>query len=231
MIDTHCHLLPGLDDGAHSMDESIAMAEYAVANGITAIVATPHVLTNFNPPRKLREVTVQKLQKKLDQRNIPLRVYCGCEVALRGENFQSLDDTLNLVDSKVILIEPPWQDQGLPMDSILFDLQMRGFKPVIAHPERYEYLSIDVLRRWVERGALLQLTTPGILGHWQGTSAERSRTLLREGLVFLISTDAHGATGRVPALREAVKQAEEWCGISQRALVDENPKKLLGIEA
>jgi protein-tyrosine phosphatase len=221
VIDLHCHLLPGIDDGAPDIATSVAMARAAVDGGVEAVVATPHVSGAYpNDPRKFAALREQ-MQGALDAAGVPLRVHGGAEIAVT--ELDSLDDEAlgrcTLGEGRYILLEPPLNAPAPFLENMTFSLERRGFRILLAHPERIVWFQRDVerLQRLVDKGALCSVTAGSISGRFGGPVKKFTLELFRRGLVHNIASDAHDAKRRSPALQPALEAAtaalpglEEW---------------------
>jgi protein-tyrosine phosphatase len=205
LIDLHCHILSGLDDGPAELEESLAMARVAVENGIETIVATPHVREDYPFPPEEIEPRVGELNAALGREGIELEVVAGAEVALSA--LETLDsatlERLCLGDGPYLLVESPYTDVTELLETGLFDLQMARLKPVLAHPERSPSFQRDPerLRRLVDQGMMTSVTAGSIAGRFGGGIRKLSGEMLREGLVHNIASDGHDARRRPPVLR------------------------------
>ena len=216
-VDLHCHLLPGLDDGASGWDEAQRMAEMAVADGIATIVATPHQLGGFakNDAATVR-LQVVRLQELLEKRKIPLRVLAGGDVRIEPELVGKLQDggALSLADRRRhVLLELP-HEIYTPLDRLLGELKAVGIAGILSHPERNQGLlnQPDVLPRLVDRGCLLQITAGSLTGMFGSRSRRFAETLIQQGLVHFVSTDAHGLGSRPPLLSPAFARVADLVG-------------------
>ena len=217
LIDLHTHILPGVDDGAADPTAALDMARLAAADGIARLLATPHAL-RLDGGIDAAEVQgrVRTLQVAVAAAGLPLTVGYGAEMPLIAALPRQIDagSYLSLNGSRYLLIEPPYY--GLPGDweNLLWQVQMRGLTPVLAHPERHPQLAGDLkrLRRVVERGCLLQITSGSLEGLFGGQAQAAARRLLRESLVHLLASDAHNATSRPPHVAKAVALAAEIIG-------------------
>ena len=234
LVDIHCHLLPGLDDGAAGWDESLAMARAAVDDGIGTIIATPHQLGN--PEHVCGEVIrsgTGQLQRLVARHGLPLRVLPGADVRIEPGMVQQLCDgeVLSLGDHRRhVLLELP-HELFFPIDTVLAQLRGRGFVGILSHPERNAGIQNEpgIVRRLVEAGCLMQLTAASITGGF-GQGIERfSRQLLKQGLVHFVATDAHGMKSRRPLMRRAYERirrlvgselAEELCRTNPAAVAE-----------
>lgn len=216
-VDIHCHLLPGLDDGPSVLDEALDMAEMAVADGIGTIIATPHQLGNFakNAGTTIR-LAADKFQQLLDQRRVPLRVLPGADVRIEPDLVRKIrsGEVLTLGDRRRhVLLELP-HDVYVPLDRLLSELKAAGVIGVLSHPERNRGLLNQpaVLRPLVERGCLLQVTAASLIGSFGSVVQTFSESLIAQGLVHFVSTDAHGTNVRPPMLRAAFQRVIELSG-------------------
>src|SRR3989454_10737106 len=201
MIDTHLHILPGVDDGPETMQESLTLAQMLVQEGIQAAIATPHYNDEF-PQRSVAEIRerVYYLQQELDRYGIPLRLFAGHEALIKAGLLEDIQNgrlaTLN--GSSYLLLEL-WNSTWLPeTERVIFSLRAYGIIPIIAHPERYRAIQQDPgrLRALVQQGTLAQMTASSLIG-WQGNTIRRcAETLLKKGLIHCIASDAHGLRRR-----------------------------------
>lgn len=211
MIDIHCHLLPAVDDGPGTVEQTIEMARRAVEEGVTAIVVTPHA---FHPQFETEDLNVQEaaatLQNVLHQEGIKLDIYPGQEIRVFGDLVQALEDgeALSLAGSRYVLVEFPSDTVPAYAEQLFFRLQAEGYTPVIAHPERNKELATNPKRLmdFVSSGALSQVTTSSLTGEFGQNVKEIAFVFLRNGLSQLVASDAH-STGRRTFYWGAAKQA------------------------
>jgi len=201
VVDIHCHILPGLDDGSPDMTTSIAMARLATAAGISTVIGTPHWIEDEHEtdPVQTRQITAD-LQAELNSRAIPLTVLPGNEVLICPDlpDRVKKGDVLTLADRGThLLLELTYEDLPTYVDDVMFKLQLQGITPVLAHVERYSYVRSDwhVLDRWVQHGCLAQVNASSLDG---GRGDDFAQDLMDRGLVACTATDAHDATLRVP---------------------------------
>jgi protein-tyrosine phosphatase len=216
-VDIHCHLLPDLDDGAAGLDDALAMAEMAVADGIGTIVATPHQLGNHakNSGEMIRAAAV-RFQRFLDGRRVPLRVLPGADVRIEPDLLQKIrrGEVLTLADRRRhVLLELP-HDVYLPLDRLLAELASAGLAGILSHPERNVGIlkRPGVLRRLVEQGCLMQVTAGSLTGAFGPEIQKFTESLIQQGIVHIVSTDAHGTKTRPPVLRPAFERVAELAG-------------------
>jgi protein-tyrosine phosphatase len=232
MIDLHCHVLPGVDDGARSLDEALSMARIAVADGIQRLVATPHQIGWDGAKCRAIAAQVENLQRELNTCGIPLTLASGVEMYLVLDLLQESGNerahTLNR--SRYILLELPLTDYPLYTDEVIFALQLRGLVPILAHPERNAAIQDDPNRmlRLVERGVLGQLTASGLLDSADRRIRLTAERLLERGLAHVLATDGHDAAQSAPRLAEGVRAAARIVGRERAvAMVTEIPEAIL----
>jgi protein-tyrosine phosphatase len=213
VIDLHSHLLPGIDDGAPDLAASVAMGRAAVEGGVEAIVATPHVSRTYpNDPGGLA-ARVAELQTALDEAGVALRVHKGAELshALLTELTDEALRACTIGDGDYILLEPPLTGPAPVIDRMASDLQSRGFKVVIAHPERIAAFQrrIEMVETLVEQGCVTSVTAGSLAGRFGGGVKRFTEELFARGLVHNLASDAHDAEFRSPALRPVLDAAVE----------------------
>jgi protein-tyrosine phosphatase len=210
-IDIHCHLLPGLDDGAACMEDALEMAALAHGDGIEIVIATPHADHQYEAlPFAVLESRIQELQTALDQAGNPLRVLPGADVHICESLARKVQDRqiMTLADTgRHLLLELP-HEIFFPFDDLLLDLEAIGTQTILSHPERNKGIQADreVLWPLVERGCLMQITAGSILGEFGPTAETLSAEMLAHRLVHFVATDAHSPRKRKPLLSEAWKQ-------------------------
>jgi protein-tyrosine phosphatase len=211
VIDLHAHLLPGIDDGAPDLAASVAMARAAVAGGVEAIVATPHVnLTYGNDPLSF-EARVAQVQAALDRDGVALRIHTGAEVShavLRSLSDEALR-ACGLGGGTFVLFEPALTGPIPFIDRMVDEVQQRGYKVLLAHPERIHafHRNVELLEKLVDLGCLTSVTAGSVGGQFGGTVKRFTRELFARGLVHNLASDAHDAEHRSPALRATLDEA------------------------
>lgn len=213
MFDIHCHMLPDLDDGADDLEESLLMAKQAVDDGIEGVIVTPHHRNGrFDTERLLIESKVEYIRLALQQHNIPLQVKAGQEIRYYKYLVNDLvnGNILSLGHSRYILIELPFYSCPDDLDELLFELLLRNYIPVIAHPERNAELlrDPDKLLRFVEAGVCTQVNSDSVLGLRGKRIQQYVLSMCKRSLVHCVASDAHGATRRVFNLKAAYSLIE-----------------------
>jgi protein-tyrosine phosphatase len=219
MIDTHLHILPGVDDGPDTLEEALALAQVLVEEGISSAIATPHYNDEF-PRRSASEIQarVHDMQHALNRNGIPLRLFPGHEALIKPGLLEDIQTgrlaTLN--GSRYLLLEL-WNNEWLPeTERVIFELRAAGIVPVIAHPERYRAIQRDPSRLATlqRQGVLAQLTASSLIG-MQGRATRRcAEALLKKGLIHCIASDAHGLHRRAPEVVHGLQCAAKLIGKS-----------------
>jgi protein-tyrosine phosphatase len=230
MIDIHCHILPNADDGADRLEDSFDMARAAVKEGIRTIVATPHHQNGrYNNPKNDVIKSVEKLNHELQQRDIPLTVLPGQEVRLYGELLEDLENGEIVPVGQYILIEFPPNHIPSFAEQLLFDVQTRGYVPLIVHPERNQVFveQPDRLYRFVKNGACTQITASSIIGKFNKNTQKFCKQLIESNLTHLIASDAHNTTSRGFYLKDAYDYIDHQFGIDYVYMFRENAQQLI----
>lgn len=230
MVDLHCHILPGLDDGPTTIEESMAMAESAIADGITHVVATPHSSNeyhfDFTKVRGLRD----ELQAKIGSR---LKLATGCDFHLNPENVKSLREDASrycINQRDYLLVE--FNEVSIPpaIDQTLHEMQLAGLRLIVTHPERNSILRTrpERLKKWVQQGCFAQVTGGSLTGVFGPTAQNVALRWIGEGLIHFVASDAHNTQRRPLQLQPAYDVIVERFGEQKaRALFIENPMAAL----
>lgn len=205
MIDLHCHMLPGIDDGAPDLAMALAMARASVADGVTIVACTPHILPGLyhNSGPQIRLATEQ-LQRTLYEEGIELRLVTGADnhmVPNFGTGVQS-GHLLALADSRYVLVEPPHHAPPPRLEEFFFGLMVAGFVPILTHPERLKWIEshFDCVQRLAHAGVWMQVTASSLTGSFGRSPKYWSERMLDEGLVHILASDAHDTQRRPPNL-------------------------------
>jgi protein-tyrosine phosphatase len=200
MIDLHCHILPGVDDGPVSLDEALWLARFCVSDGITHVVATPHCHRHLRLLRADVLPHVARFTEALRREGIALLVLPGSEIQLTNVAAYRADYESGVYchlgdDPAFTLLEFPWQERLVPEGAAgqVAWLRQRGTTPIVAHPERHSYFRDDPdrLSALTEAGAWLQITVDSLLGNHGPLSREAAEDFLRTYPVAVLATDAH----------------------------------------
>jgi protein-tyrosine phosphatase len=232
MIDIHCHLLPAIDDGAKSWDVTLEMCRMAAADGITHIVATPHANFEYRYDRAAHLALLNEVRSRISDIGLNLQLTLGCDFHLSFENIEDAvahPERYAIGDTRYMLVELSEYTIFHVTDSI-FRLRSAGLEPILTHPERNPVLlkKPELVKDYVYAGALVQLTANSLTGFWGKYSQKMSESLLQQGLVHFIASDAHGIKGRPPLLSKARNVAANIVGeAAATRLVEDNPAAIL----
>jgi protein-tyrosine phosphatase len=208
VIDLHCHMLPGIDDGSPDLAMSLAMAEMAVADGITVTACTPHILPGVyaNTGAALAQA-VEALTQALNEADIPLAVTTGADVHVAPNLLGDIraGKVLTLGGSRYLLLEPPHHVLPPRLEDLAFGLAAGGIVPIVTHPERLKWIEThyELVQRMAARGILMQVTAGSILGKFGSRARYWAERMLDEGIVDILASDAHDVMRRPPLLSEA----------------------------
>ncbi|WP_040952403.1 tyrosine-protein phosphatase [Gorillibacterium massiliense] len=231
MFDIHTHILPGVDDGAQNLDESLDLARAAVAEGITGLIATPHHQNGrYWNDAAFVTAAVSVLQEIFREKEIPLNLQAGQEIRVYPELLDDLaaGKLLTLGNSPYLLIEFPTANVPHYVSELFYELCLLGKIPVIAHPERNTELANhpDRLKKLIDLGAYAQVTSHSINGGFGRTVQTISLKMLRSNLVHLVSSDAHHIDMRHFALQEAYWRVQKELGREKCQHMKNNAEKI-----
>jgi protein-tyrosine phosphatase len=243
VIDLHCHILPGIDDGAGDLSVSLTMAEAAVTQGVTVLACTPHILPGLyhNDGPAIREAT-RALQDMLDQNGIPLRLVTGADVHMAPNFLAGLrsGQLLSIADSRYVLVEPPHHTAPPQLEDFFFNLTVAGYVPVLTHPERLSWVPsrYETIKKLVRMGVWMQITAGSFTGAFGRNALYWAEKMLDDGCVHLVASDAHDVERRpvnlaagYECLAKRVGADEAQCLVLTRPLAilkDEAPSSVPG---
>ena len=235
MIDLHCHILPGLDDGSERLEESIEMARAAEEDGIEKIVATPHLFRDNLDYEDLSIIEEKKdeLNQALRTNNIKVEILAGAEVNISHHLLEQIRENrsyLTLHQSSYMFVEFPPDHVFSGVKELFFELMSEGITPIIAHPERNSVFihHPGSLYELLQMGALAQANSGSFLGSYGSTVESAVLRLLQLNMIQFIGSDGHNSRSKAPRLSEAVKIAASLIGEERaKALVKENPQAVL----
>lgn len=207
-VDIHSHLLPGLDDGAQTMVDSLELLQRFEALGYQKVYTTPHIMSDFyrNTPAGIRK-KLEELQQAAKEENIQVAIEAAAEYYLDELFFDQLDRPGELLTfgDNYILFETGFINQPAILLEALFKIQSQGLKPVFAHPERYAYLqgNYRMAAELAERGALLQININSLVGYYSPMAKKTAEKLIDDGLVSFVGSDMHNSK-HMEALHDAI---------------------------
>lgn len=231
MIDIHCHILPGIDDGPPDIETGLRMARMAADDGITHIVASPHYSYGERPSAADIKEALQRFSGRIKEQGIAITVVQGADIRLTFELLRGLGsrDIFTINSSRYFLLELP--DLMPPnVGTFIFRARAEGYIPVITHPERnYSLLmSTEKLLGLRDSGALFQVTAMSITGEFGEQIQNYSMMMLRNGYVDFVATDAHNTDYRVPILSGAYREVSELLGDARsRSIFFDNPEAVI----
>lgn len=231
MIDIHCHILPEIDDGARDVYDTLEMALMAVNSGIKAIVATPHCNVPWNEPNyyghTYREA-LRKARNAIEQERMPIKILSGMEVFVTFDLPDLIRDgkILTLNHSDYLLTEFDFSEDPEFVDIMVERLREMGIRPIIAHPERYDFIKEDITaaKRLVNAGCILQINKGSLLGKYGNRSEKAAFELVKNKLAGVVASDAHSPTARTPYMLEARRAIKDICDTKE--LFEINPFKI-----
>jgi protein-tyrosine phosphatase len=211
VIDLHCHVLPGIDDGPRTIEDSVALARAAVAAGTRTIVATSHVSWEYPNRADTLAQLVAELGRRLSDEGLALEIRAGAEIAMTRLPDTPADELsrLTLGGSRWLLVEPPFTLASTGLDVLVADLHDRGYRVVLAHPERCPAFHRDraMLETLVGSGALGSVTAGSLAGRFGKAVRRFSLELMRDGLVHNVASDAHDDSHRPPTIAAELERA------------------------
>lgn len=237
MIDLHCHILPGIDDGAPDLKTALAMARVAVRDQITTVACTPHIYPGLyqNTVAGIQSA-IKQLRQDLAEAEIELELVMGADIQIVPDLRRKLQSgevpTLN--SSRYFLFEPPHHVCPPQFAELAFSLLAYGYVPIVTHPERLTWIGdhYDLFVDLALKGVWMQVTAGSLAGRFGRTARYWGERMLDEGLVHLLATDAHGVERRPPLLSEGAAVAEKWVGAGEvHYLVEGRPRAVLADEA
>lgn len=234
MIDIHCHILPDIDDGASGMDETVEMARMAWRSGVTDIIATPHFRGEPEGLEQIERIRRRYAQavEALKRAGVELRLHRGAEILCLPQTWELAQrkQLPTLGDTDYVLVEFYFDEEFEQMDQMLSQIHQCGYRPVVAHPERYEAIQRQpyLLEKWVHRGYVIQLNKGSVLGKFGEKPSRTADAILSMGMAHLFATDAHSCHQRTPHMEELAAWAAECCTEQcAHILLEENPSRLL----
>lgn len=234
MIDLHCHILPGVDDGPKTLVEAIAMCRAAAEDGCRAMVATPHQRRGpwWNSDREALSVLARDLQAAVGPE---IKILAGGEVHVDSDLLAEVEKLpgggiFTLAGSRYLLIELDDRHRAGEAISLVHELSVAGWIPVVAHPEFIPWLAgdLELAARLVSLGARLQVTGMSVTGDFGKGPQADTHALIEAGLAHFVASDCHNLTRRPPGLRRAYQAiAAGWGADVARRLVSDNPRAVV----
>lgn len=235
MIDIHAHILPGLDDGSETMEESLKMADLAVQSGVDTLVVTPHCNVNGIYDHYCNDSMIgcfQSFELAVKQRGLPLSVLPGMEVFASEEVPELLKQgkLITLNKSRYLLIEFDFYEEEDFIEELLTEIIKLNYYPIIAHPERYPLVQKypEIVYHWRDMGCQIQMNKGSVLGGFGYRSRETALELLEHNLVSCIASDAHSPRHRTTDMSGIYHFICRYCGAEvAHILFNENPRRVV----
>lgn len=233
MVDIHSHLIPNVDDGSKSVEETFMLIKEADRAGITDIILTPHYIVNsYEQNANTLILLKDKLQQILDKDKINVKLHIGMEVYITDNLIDLLKQNklLTLANSKYLLMELPLNTNVQYLDMVIFKLIENNIIPIIAHPERYKFVQEDPskVRELIDSGCLIQSNIGSILGIYGKKAKKTIKYLLKNDLINFIATDTHRKNTIYPLLEKGIKKIKKITGKEKaEELTNLNVQKIL----
>lgn len=233
MIDIHSHIIPNVDDGARSVEETFNILKEAQEAGFTDVILTSHFLLNYYETNAQELIFwKEKLQEVLKKQGTKINLHSGMEIYITNQMEELLENKkiLTLANSGYMLIELPLATNVKYFDYVVYYLEAKGIKPIIAHPERYKCVQKDpdIVEEYIEKGCLIQCNYGSIVNLY-GREAEKTiKTLLKKNQVHFLGSDVHRKNGTYLIILDAIKKIRKIIGENKiNELTTINPKKIL----
>jgi protein-tyrosine phosphatase len=233
VIDLHCHILPGIDDGAPSLEVALAMARAAVNDGITITACTPHIYPGlYDNSQEVISKAIADFEIELQRHDIPLTLTIGADTHMAPELLQGIREgrVPTLGHSRFLLLEPPHHVAPPRLEESVFQLLAAGIVPVITHPERLTWIETQYSKMvsLVNGGAWMQITSGSLTGRFGRRPKYWAERMVDERLVHILATDSHHIDKRPPFLAEGREAAARRCGEAEAFnMVDVRPRAIL----
>ena len=233
MIDIHSHIIPNVDDGARSVEETFNILKEAQEAGFTDVILTSHFLLNYYETNAQELIFwKEKLQEVLKKQGTKINLHSGMEIYITNQMEELLENKkiLTLANSRYMLIELPLATNVKYFDYVVYYLEAKGIKPIIAHPERYKCVQKDpdIVEEYIEKGCLIQCNYGSIVNLY-GREAEKTiKTLLKKNQVHFLGSDVHRENGTYLIILDAIKRIRKIIGENKiNEITTINPKKIL----
>lgn len=234
MIDIHSHILPGIDDGAKNIKMTLGMIRMAEESGTTDIVATPHFCRGYGetPYNEVKNL-VGEFRKLIKKEGLDINLHYGQEVYYSEEIINDYEKGLigTINDSRYMLIELPMKNFGNQTLDVIYELQVKGIIPILAHPERYKPIidKPEIINEFINEGFLFQMNTGSIKGQFGKKVKKTAEILLSKNIYNFIGSDGHNDSNRCTGIDKGIKLAKRYSNINEE-LFRESGRRLLNNE-
>ena len=233
MIDIHSHILAGIDDGAKTLEDGLAIVRELASQGVTEIIATPHYIdeTIYVSPKQKNQQLLAQLKEALKDENLNMQLHLGNEIYICGRISELVDagQISSLNGSEYLLVEFPMSEKFPSYEDILYDLTLKGYKVILAHPERYTITQDDfsILERLVEVGVLLQCNTGSFIRQYGKRAEKLAVKLAKKRMIFALGSDIH-RTRKRNEIELAIKKLRKYYSDDDlEQILDKNPRKII----
>lgn len=232
MIDVHCHIIPKIDDGSPSFEESYKMFEEASKAGFTDLIATSHYVENhYEVDTIKRHAIVEAMNKLIKEKGINLKLHCGSEIYVTPNLLKLIEEkkASTLANSKYVLFELPMNQTVKYLEDVIFEIKASGLIPVIAHPERYSCVqdNPNFVYELIKEGVLFQANFASISGYYGKQAKKTLVKLLKANMIHFLGSDSHRSS-KYEQISENIKQLEKVISKEKiEELTKINPKHIL----
>ncbi|HCX73755.1 MAG TPA: hypothetical protein DHM37_08560 [Candidatus Cloacimonas sp.] len=234
MIDIHTHILPGIDDGSPDMETSLAFLQKMATAGVAELVCTSHYIRNqFHNTLQIRQEKFLQLQQEAAKQQIPIKMHLAAEVYLEPEILNDIKkEQMNIADTKYVLVETDFTGFPINLKELLYQIVRSGYKPILAHPERYTDIKKkpEIAEEFMHRNVLLQVNAGSLLGNYGRVSAKAAWKLIELGYCHFIASDCHCRSGEYLLAEVADLLTKKFDNYTSKLLTEENPKKVINNE-
>ncbi|MFW6299098.1 MAG: tyrosine-protein phosphatase [Bacillota bacterium] len=230
MIDTHSHLLPGVDDGVQNEEDALAILKAYSKDGVKGVCLTPHyaLLRGFHEEKAYYETRFEALKKQVKAAGIEIDLYLGSEIDEYDNLEAIIEKSHTMNNTHYVLID--FGMRKAEIEEVVYTLKMKGYQTVVAHPERYRYMNIEAWKKVRNEGGLLQVSAAHLIKEGSKRSQKMAMELFKEDMIDLVASDIHHpdyAKSMVKAYKFVKKKKDK---ATADRLFDTTPKKVLGIE-
>lgn len=233
MIDVHSHIIPKIDDGSQSFEESYNMFLEAIKAGFTDIIATSHYIENYYEVDNIkRKAWIEAMNKVLKENNVNINLHCGNEIYITPNlvNLIKQDKASTLADSKYVLFELPMNNNVLYLNEIIFEIKSSGYIPIIAHPERYAFVqqNPNMLIDLIKQGVLFQGNYASIIGRYGNQAKNTIKKLLKADMIHFLGTDCHRKNDVYEHMDNIMQELEKEINLEKiEELTKLNPRHII----
>ena len=233
MIDIHSHILPGIDDGSRDYEESIEMIRCLADAGVTDIIFTPHYVpdSKWTSTRYKNQRLLANVRARLEREKIKINIHLGNEIYINAEILDLLATKAisPLADSKYVLVELPMSGEWDGYEDVLLMIKQAGYKPVLAHPERYHAFQKDYsfITELCNMGILMQCNLGSIIGQYGRKPRKTVKKMAKDGLIFCLGSDIHRPRAAADLIKAQVKLGRYYDEAGLKQILDKNPRKIL----